>query len=312
MHFFMKVIKNLFLILLFFCSKIWSFSPIEFQRAALNGDTNLIEVMLKEKGLEYVKLRDKDCNTPLHLAACGKKSRQKEDIISLLLKYGADVNATNKYHSTPLYIAVATNHLEGVKTLLKEPRIMVNLISSSNFSPLMAATALHSSEIISLLLHHPEIDPNIENSDGMTVLHLAAKWGYKNELNLLLDHPRTDPQPKQKQGDFIGATPLHYASMQAHSEIIKLLIEKKVTDVNAKIEEGLYAGFTPIHYVVMNPNTLEVFDCLKLLIRAGAQTQMKAKNGKLPSDMTNVRVILQFLANPNLNYEIKKKKQTIS
>lgn len=308
MHLLMKTLQINVLTLLLFFSNSWCISPSEFQKAVLRGETEFIASCLQEKRGRYVHLHDKDHNTPLHLAACAKKGGSKADIITLLLKHGADVNATNRYYSTPLYIAVATNNIEGAKVLLKEKKILVNLVSSSNFSPLMAAVAIRSEDMISLLLSHPEIDPNIENPDGMTSLHLAAKWGYENETALLLSDPRTYPEPKQLQGDFIGATPLHYACMQAHPQIVKLLLKQKTTSVNTTIKEGLYEGFTPIHYVVMNPNTPKVFECLKLLVHAGAQTQIAAKNGKLPSNMTNVRVILEFLANPNTNYELKQKK----
>ncbi|WP_420420888.1 ankyrin repeat domain-containing protein [Simkania sp.] len=300
----LKVKATAFFLLL--CTLSWSVSPTEFQRAALNGDTEVVQQGLKEKKLEYIRYLDKDHNTPLHLAACAKKGGDKADIISLLLKSGANANATNRYFSTPLMIAVSTNNVEGVRVLLKERGIQVNGVNSSNLTPLMAAIRIRSSEIIKLILSHPDLNPNQENPDGLTALHLAATWGCAEEAELLLKDPRTNPHPKQPHGDFIGAIPLHYAAMQARTEVVKLLLEQKGTNVHATIGEGLYQGFTPVHCAVMNPNVPAVFECLKLLFKHGAKVTIKSKSGKLPSDLTNVRVIQEFLADPNPDYELKQ------
>ncbi|MCB1075339.1 MAG: ankyrin repeat domain-containing protein [Simkania sp.] len=301
---FLKVNATAFFLML--CALSWGVAPSEFQRAALNGDTEVIRQGLKEKGLEYIRYLDKDHNTPLHLAACAKKGGDKADILSLLLKSGADVNATNRYFSTPLLIAVSTNNIEGTRVLLKAPGIQVNGVNSSNLTPLMSAIRIRSIELIKLLLSHPYLEPNQENPDGLTALHLASMWGFTEEVELLLKDPRINPHPKQPQGDFIGALPLHYAAMQAHPEVVKLLLQQKGANVHATISDGLYQGFTPVHCAVMNPNVPEVFECLKLLIKHGAKVTIKSKNGKLPSDLTNVRVIQEFLADPNPNYKLKQ------
>jgi ankyrin repeat protein len=302
-----KQVLYLTIFLSFFCSLCSGVSPVEFQKAAINGDRETLLRGLEEKGTQYCHLLDKELNTPLHLAACAKKGGSKTELIALLLKYGADPNATNRHLSTPLYIAVATQNLEGAKLLLNHPNIKPNELTSANMTPLIAALATRSEEMLKLLLSHPLINPNQEDTDGMTPLHLAAKWGLESEAELLLSHPKTDPSPRQIEGDFMGATPLHHAAMQAHTGMIKLLLNLEETQVNAKISKGLYAGYTPLHYAVMNPNTLQVFESLKLLIGAGADLHLKTEGGKLPIDLTDVQVIQEFLKDPNLSYQLKKK-----
>lgn len=294
--------------LLLFSPPSWSLvSKIAFQRAALNGEIAIVEKGLSEKGFEYVNLRDKNKNTPLHLASCALKGGDKVQIIALLLKYGANVNATNRYDSTPLHIAVSTNNLEGTKLLLQHPLIQINQHSNSCFTPLVYALKNRSEDLLSLLLSHTKLDPNVGSFDGMTPLHYAAKWGYLKGAKLLLNDPRTRPCQRQVEGDFVGATPLHYAAMQAHPNLVELFLNLKNSTLNLPIEKGLYQGFTPVHFAVMNPNTFHVFKTLKLLLRAGAHFNKKTANGKLPSDLTSVRVILEFLKDPNLNYELKKR-----
>jgi len=305
----MHQLKRIILLLgLLVTSLCYGITKTEFQRAVLNGNIEDVKEGLKENSHTYVKLRDKSQNTPLHLAASAKKGGDKAEIISLLLRYGAEVNAINEHYSSPLHLAVATCNLKGVERLLKDPSILVNTRSSANMTPLHYAVAMRSCEMIRLLLSHPEMNPNEGDSDTLTPLHFAAKWGYLEEVKELLADTRTDPDPCQLYGDFIGATPLHYAAMQAHPEVVKLFLSHKGVEMNARIEGGLYGGFTPVHFAVMNPHTPSVFETLKALSQAGAQFNLKSHQGKRAKDLTTVRVILEFLKDPNPSYQLKKAK----
>lgn len=300
--------KYILFIALFFYSASWaSVSKVEFQKAALHGNLEVIQEGLKEKGVEYVRLRDKQNNTPLHLACYALKGGEKAEIISLLIRHGAEINATNNFYTFPLHVAASSNNLAGAKLLLGQRGVLVNERSSANATPLLMAVGKRHIDMVKLLLSHPEIDPNQGTSDGVSPLHFAARLGYVEEAKLLLKDLRVNPNLKQKQGDFAGATPLHYAAMQAQVDMVSLLLKQKGLEVNEEVFQGIYEGFTPLHFAVMNPSTLQVFETLKLLIKGGANPNQKTKTGKLPSDLTSVRVILQFLEDPNPSYEIKKK-----
>lgn len=61
----------------------------------------MADVLLKNGA--NVNSIDSDKNTPLHLAA---QRSEPDDLVSLLIKSGADVNLKNKYGKTALDIAI--------------------------------------------------------------------------------------------------------------------------------------------------------------------------------------------------------------
>lgn len=87
--------------------------------------------------------------TALHRAAADGDL----DLISLLLKAGADVQATSNYGLTPLHNAVAANHPDAVETLLQ-----------------------HGAS------------PHVGLKNGLTPLHWAAMRGYQRIISLLVQH----------------------------------------------------------------------------------------------------------------------------
>jgi len=87
--------------------------PLE--RAIESGDTNSLEKILKSNpSLANKRIRPDD--TPLDLAV---RCQHPQDTIELLLKYGADINATGwPFDETPLQAAAAEGKVEAVKALL--------------------------------------------------------------------------------------------------------------------------------------------------------------------------------------------------
>ncbi|XP_033751741.1 myotrophin-like [Pecten maximus] len=83
----------------------------DLQWVVQNGDISSVKAHL-EKGVnvnEVVKKR-----TLLHMAA----DYGQIEVLKLLLKSGAEVNATDSYDMTPLLAAIFENHLECVKVLI--------------------------------------------------------------------------------------------------------------------------------------------------------------------------------------------------
>lgn len=282
-------------------------SEIDFLKASLHGDVEKMGAFLNKEGSRLVHLRDKDDNTPLHLAAHGQKEKGKKGGAALLILFGSDVNATNRFGSTPLHIASSTNNLEAVKALLGKEGIHPNLPGMHNFTPLHLAVMNRFPLIIIELLKHKDILPNAATNEGTTALHLAAIWGFKEEAEILLADLRTNPNAVQNQVDFIGSTPLHLAAMQAKPEIVALLLQRKETKVDLPIQEGLYKGYTPLHFAAANPDTLNVFQTIKYLIKGGADVKRKNQNGLRPRDLTQISVIQTLLDHPESDFELKHK-----
>lgn len=84
-------------------------------RAAREGNVELARTLLEEEP-PLVTARDPESEeTPLHVAA----SFGHEAVVSLLLRYGADVNAEAFYHYTPLTSALRTGNTSVAEMLRK-------------------------------------------------------------------------------------------------------------------------------------------------------------------------------------------------
>ena len=267
----------------------------DFFRACLLGDHEKILQLYEKEGSRLSTIQDKDGNTPLHLACCSKKGGVKSEIIRYLIQKGVNINAFNQYESTPLTIAVSNGNYEAAELLLNAKGIRVNQGYQQNYTPLHLAVVSGSIPLIELLLSHPETNPNFGTSDGATPLHYAAMQGLVQEAKLLIDDPRTDVNAPQHDTNYPGATPLHFAAMQAQREIVAYLLEKGRAEVNATLSEGSHAGFTPLHFAVLNPDSVNVYEVVKLLIEHGADPKMKCAVGKTAYDLTSVSVIQKAL-----------------
>jgi len=289
--------KCLFFFLVFFSFALFATPENDFLRANLNGDYDQVVELYEKEGLRLTYTRDKDGNTPLHIACCSKKGGSKAKVVAFLIDKGVNVNAQNKYDSTPLFIAVSNGNYEATKLLLSAKGIRVNQTYQQSFTPLHVAVISQIPPLIELLLSHPDINPNFGTTDGATPLHYAAMQGLVEEAKILIDHPRTDINAPQHDAIYSGATPLHFAAMQAQTEIVSYLLSNPKIQVNAAINQGSQTGFTPLHYAVLNPDTVNVLEVVNLLLDHGADPNIKCEGGKTPSDLTAVSIIQKALAN---------------
>jgi hypothetical protein len=125
-------------------------------RAMDHGDIQALEKILKSNpSLANKKIRNND--TPLNMAI---RYQHPKEIIELLLKYGADINAKGwPFEMTPLQAAASEGKTEAVKALLA---------------------------------HHPDVNATNDDSkngtgDGSTALNCAFTADNKEIFNLLLD-----------------------------------------------------------------------------------------------------------------------------
>jgi ankyrin repeat protein len=279
----------------FLTLSLFANSENDFFRACLNGELDTMLALYNKDGMRLTYAKDKDKNTPLHLACCSKKGGSKADIIAFLIEKGANVNAYNNYESTPLTIAVSNGNYEGVKLLLQAPGIRVNQGYQQNFTPLHLAVITQVEPLIRLILSHPDTNPNFGTRDGATPLHYAAMQGLVDEARILIDDPRTNINAPQHDADYSGATPLHFAAMQAKTEIVSMLLEKSEIQVNATVNQGPHRGFTPLHFAVLNPDTVNVLSVVKQLLENGADPKQQCEAGKTPGDLTSVAIIKDAL-----------------
>ena len=159
---------------------------------------------------------DKYGSTPLHKAAL----KGHKEIVGLLIAKGADVNAKDKTRGeTPLHYAAINGHKE-LAELLIDSGAEVNAKNVRGTTPL-GCTIRHP-ETAALLRKHGGISGAAESIHS--VVALGDIETIKQRLEAGTDVNVKDPH---------GGTPLHRAAMNGHKEIAELLIAKGA-DVNAK------------------------------------------------------------------------------
>ena len=141
------------------------------------------------------------------------------ELLSLLITAGADVNAADEEGCTPLSCAADAGRSECVKLLLAAPGIDVNKEDKDGWTPLHYAACWGHSECVKLLLAAPGIDVNMANKNGQTPLYWAACWGHSECVKLLLAAPGIDVNKASEDGE----TPLYRATRWGQSECARLI-----------------------------------------------------------------------------------------
>ena len=197
--------------------------PSSIFTAAQIGDLARVKAFL-EQGVN-ANARGPKRQTALHIAA----SEGYKEVVELLLKHGADVNAGVGYHNeTAAVFALRGHHSEVVELLISN--------GADDVSPLhLAVSAGDEAKARSLV--EGGADVNKRTPCGMTPLHMIG-MDLKDIAKLLIDNG-ADVNAKA-DWDWI---PLHSATEKGHKEIVELLISRGAT-VNAK--DG--GGYTPLWY----------------------------------------------------------------
>ena len=148
----------------------------------------MVQILL-ESGIDP-NMVNKSQETPLHLSRPG---RQCQDIIQLLLDYGADPIKQCHRGSTRLYRAASEGEINIAKLLLDRGADLKTTFSYGE-SLLHAAAMSGNLEMVQLLLDIGA-DPNKTRIDGMTPLHKAVNNEHIGTVILLLDRG-ADPDIK--------------------------------------------------------------------------------------------------------------------
>lgn len=263
--------------------------------------------------------------TPLHQAIF---FRCNEQILSLLIEVGADVNAKDNLEYTPLHIAaIGKNELVDKNLML-----LISAGADVDMKNINGDTALQVGIIYqrsndwykftnaARILIDYGANVNTMNKFGNTPLHQAAANGQEETAKLLLDYEaKIDLRNKAKD------TPLHVACKKNNSKLVKLLlcgnadVEAKdaqgetpliiaVNNGNSEIIALLLDGgadvnvtekmdaYTPLHLAVVEKNKKVV----SLLLEAGADANAVCLNGETPLHLavdTDDIMLMQMLIN---------------
>ncbi|XP_032087211.1 ankyrin repeat domain-containing protein 27 isoform X3 [Thamnophis elegans] len=148
--------------------------------------------------------------TPLHVAAL----HGHVDLVALLLKHGANVEAKDVNQAGPLHFACQNGHFQVVKYLI-ECSVKQHKKDIYGNTPLMYACLNGYQEIAAILLQHGA-SVNLPNNQGNTPLHKAVIGNYEAVVQVLLQNGALVHLRNNKQ-----CTPLDYA--EPNSGLLKLL-----------------------------------------------------------------------------------------
>ncbi len=157
---------------------------------------------------------NKDGDTPLHLAV----SHHDLSMVRQLLKAGAAINARNARQQTPIHLAVLPMDNQEICGLLMDAGADKNALDGNHRTPLQDAVRGWGN--CASVLFEKGADPNIGDKEGKTVLHHAVAYGNaaKGFVEWLLSHGADPNRP-----DRAGQSPLALAKEKNFDQLLPLL-----------------------------------------------------------------------------------------
>lgn len=220
-------------------------------------------------------------DTPLHAVASSVFSKRKQ-VLEILIRKGAQLNAKNKDFQTPLHTATENSHYD-IMDYLARNGANINAVDGLGQTCLHRAAREDDVQAVRLLLSH-SIDTSALSLQGYT----AAQVAKENVLKILKDPPsdaidlEMQLLEASKSGDLTTvkrivtsnprivncrdidgrhSSPLHFASGYNRIPVVEFLLENGA-DVHASDKGGL----VPLH----NASSYGHLEVSQLLIKAGA------------------------------------------
>ncbi|OXB54970.1 hypothetical protein ASZ78_012746 [Callipepla squamata] len=226
-----------------------------------------VQVLLKHSA--DVNARDKNWQTPLHIAAANKAVKCAEALVPLL----SNVNVSDRAGRTALHHAAFSGHVEMVSLLLSRGA-NINAFDKKDRRAIHWAAYMGHIEVVKLLVAHGA-EVTCKDKKSYTPLHAAAASGMISVVKYLLNLGVDMNEPNA-----YGNTPLHVACYNGQDVVVNELI-----DCGANVNQMNEKGFTPLHFAAASTHGAL---CLELLVCNGADVNMKSKDGKTPLHMTAI------------------------
>ncbi|KAK7314994.1 hypothetical protein VNO77_33526 [Canavalia gladiata] len=217
-------------------------------------------------------------NSPLHFAA----SKGHNEIVTLLLENGADVNSRNYCGQTALMQACRYGYWEVVQTLLL---FRCNVAKADYLS---GRTALHFAAVNGHARCIRLAVADYVPSAPYEASH-ASPDAEDNGSNVKNKHEQSALSKFVNKTADAGITALHMAALNGYFDCVQLLL-----DLNSNVSAATFhygtsldligAGSTPLHYAACGGN----LKCCQILVARGASRRALNCNGWLPLDVAKM------------------------
>lgn len=244
-----------------------------------NGNLRIARFLIDVGADVNVNASDKFHQTPLHYAV----KLGNAPIVEALLRAKANINAQDATGDTPLHTALEEKRSNLVPLLLKK-QPDVNIANDFRITPLFLAVKANDENIVQALLN-AGANPNHMTQDA-TILGAALSQNNKAVIKMLID---AGPDINARHPKFLNISYLDYAILIKDVEMVRILLDQGAL-VNIKKDTGL----TPLNQAITTHN----IDILKLLIDHGADTHLPDNEGLTPLERLNKEK--DFIANPHL------------
>ena len=204
--------------------------------------------------------------TLLHTAS---KTRNAE-MVAMLIREGADINAVNEDGETPLHGAMATRRNYDTARLLIE-----NGADLSNRA-IDGRTPLHNifSDTVGQVLMRDNawVEETIADSLGLSITHYLV-WSSQSTVEVLQRCRRSDMVDLQAL-DTYGRSHIHLAASRGNLDVLSYLLNLAPP---GKVNEKDRRGCTPLHYLAQSSRAPATMD---LLLRKGSNIYATDKSQK--------------------------------
>ena len=262
--------------------------------ACVNGELATVKSLLSTSNCDP-EIRDRQGNTPLHLACEGAHA----NIVRFLIEEkGCDVNCQANNGSTPLHCVLNINRFSHYKVrdtikVILQNRCDTTLADSRGKTPqtiplnedgdllLHIACLWGDVDIVSYLVCEQFCVVNAWNKNGDSPLHMACYCKAFDCIKFLLQQ-RCDTRVRNKRGQSPQTIPLnkdgdlllHIACQWGDVDIVSYLVCEQFCVVNAWNKNG----DSPLHMACY----CKAFDCINFLLQQRCDTMVRNKRGQSP------------------------------
>ncbi|SFS67519.1 ankyrin repeat domain-containing protein [Paenibacillus sp. BC26] len=172
---------------------------------------------------------------------------------------------------------IANGDLNKIRLFI-ENGVDINEKDVNGQTALMVAVMNNYPAVVKYLLENKaDVNAYGIHTEDRNPINYASANGLLDVVKVLLEY-----EPNMKLLNIYGGTPLIPACEQGYYEVAKILLEK--TDVEVNHINKL--GYTALHEVTFRPNRGGKYaDITNLLIKHGADINIKDKNGKTPLEI---------------------------